>query len=139
MELPDVSYDEIVSYLDEVANLIKRECFSFASNRDKNEELLEKYLLSERDVARICTELTPEDFCQRVRNVHPRYKHEILYIFRKELLLQERFGNQEDMVGIYIKFNCIRRTNDKYLIIISFHEEEHPLKLYADINKNYHK
>ena len=71
--------------------------------------------------------------------MHAGYEHEILYIFRKELLLQERFGKQEDTVDIYIKFNCIHQPDDKFLIIISFHEEEHPLRLYADINKNYHR
>lgn len=139
MRLPDVSYDDIKAYLIDVADLIERKRFTFASNRGKNEALLEKYILTENDIARICATLTPDDFCQRVQNVHPGYEYEILYIFQKKISLVERYGNKEDTVKLYIKFNCIHYSDDKFLIIISFHEEEHPLKLYADINKNYHK
>lgn len=95
--------------------------------RPKNREFLTEYVITEEEELDIIKRLTPMDFSNAVSNDHRGRESETLYIFGKEISLLERFGNQERTVSLYIKFNKI---SDRYLFVISFHEQEHPLSYY---------
>lgn len=68
--------------------------------------------------------LTTEDFCKIVRNEHIGFEHELLYIFGKDVKLLQRFGTEEEMVSLYIKFN---KLENQFVIVISFHKQTYPL------------
>lgn len=95
--------------------------------RPKNKALIIDYIISEKEELNIIKSLTPMDFSKAVANDHKGREYEILYIFGKDIKLLERFSNQEKTVSLYIKFNKIE---DRYLFIISFHEQEYPISYY---------
>ena len=72
-------------------------------------------------------DLNAMDFSDAVPNEHVGYEHETLYIFGKEVLLIERYGTAEKLVPLYIKFNNL---DNEFVIVISFHEQRHPLTYY---------
>lgn len=47
--------------------------------------------------------------------------------FQKKIKLIKRFDFDEQLVGIYIKFN---KLEDGFCFIISFHDLEHPINKY---------
>lgn len=117
---------DIEEYLQGVWDAIDAGKYQMAS-RTKNRQLLTDYVISEKEELDIIKGLTPMDFSTAVSNDHKGREYEILYIFGKDIGLLERFGNQERIVSLYIKFNKI---SDRYLFIISFHEQERPLSYY---------
>ena len=50
-----------------------------------------------------------------------------LYVFGKDVTLLERNGTEEKTVSLYIKFNMLANC---FMIVISFHEQKHPLTYY---------
>ena len=64
------------------------------------------------------------DFSDAVKNDHPQHPEEILYIFGKDINLMPRYGDSEEKVSLYIKFN---KLTNQYVIVISFHKQEYPL------------
>lgn len=115
---------EIERYLDEVKRAIRNKRYS-VSAREKNERLFIDFVFTEKMREQILLNLCVEDFCGTVKNEHPQYAHEILYIFGKSVRLLPRFGRSEKVVHLYIKIN---KLQDSFCIIISFHEQEYPLK-----------
>jgi len=80
-----------------------------------------------RDAENIILNLNVMDFSDAVPNEHAGFEHETLYIFGKEVLLIERYGTAEKLVPLYIKFN---KLDNEFVIVISFHEQRHPLTYY---------
>lgn len=115
---------EIERYLDEVKQAIRNKRYS-VSAREKNERLFIDFVFTEKMREQILLNLCVEDFCGTVKNEHPKYAYEILYIFGKSVRLLPRFGRSEKVVHLYIKIN---KLQDSFCIIISFHEQEYPLK-----------
>lgn len=71
--------------------------------------------------------LTVADFSGIVQNEHKGYEHERLYVFGKDVELLERMGGKSKTVSLYIKLN---KLDNCYLIVISLHEQRHPMKYY---------
>ena len=115
---------KIECYLADVKQAVKDKRYT-VSQRDKNEQLFIDYNITEQMREDILLSLQVEDFCEAVNNEHPRFAHEILYVFGKDVSLLPRFGGAERIVSLYIKFN---KLDNLYCIVISFHEQEHPLK-----------
>lgn len=124
-----IDESEINDYLGEAKKLILDGKFRIAlnSNRLTNLSLFDEYLLNEESVKSILLNLTVYDFCEKVQNKHANFNHEWLYIFGKEINLMKRFEEKSEMVPLYIKFNKIE---DKFLIVVSFHKQKHPLVYY---------
>lgn len=118
-----LSRREVKAYLGELKKAIRRGRYRIAP-RDKNEQLFVQYIFSENDMKEIILGLEVEDFCEAVFNDHPKFKHEVLYIFGKNVRLKSRFSGNKKGVSLYIKFN---KLSDLYVIIISFHEQEYTL------------
>lgn len=119
-----VSVDEVEVYLLDVINAIKDNRFKI-SQREKNRKLVLDYILDREKIKEIILSLTVKDFSSSVNNIKEEYSSEILYIFGKDVMLLPRFGSREKKVSIYIKFNKI---DDGYIIVVSFHEQQYPLK-----------
>ena len=121
-----VTRAEIEIYLNEVKNAIRRNRYRIDRNpkRQSNIDLFFDYIIDESDAKQILLGLEVDDFSEVKQNDHVGYEHEKLYIFGKDVNLIERFGSTEKTVSLYIKFN---KLENKYVIVISFHEQKYPL------------
>jgi len=119
-----VTKEEVKIYLDEVKVAVSDKRYTISA-REVNHRLFEEYLITEKDAETILLSLCVEDFCKIVPNEDPRYPHERLYIFGKDVILIPRFGEKETTVSLYIKFN---KLDGNYTVVISFHKQQYPLK-----------
>lgn len=119
----DITREEVGSYLADVKQAVKEKRYT-VSPREKNEQLFIDYVFTEQKREEILLNLDIEDFCGAVNNDHPKFSHEILYIFGRDVRLLSRFGGGEKKVSLYIKFN---KLENLYCIVVSFHEQEYPL------------
>lgn len=119
----DIKREDVEGYLADVKKAVKDKRYK-VSPREKNEQLFEQFIFSEQMREDIIMGLCVEDFCEATNNEHLQYAHEILYVFGKDVKLLPRYGGDERTVSLYIKFN---RLENLYCIVISFHEQEHPL------------
>lgn len=121
------SYNEIERYLTEVKAAISKGNYRIETNkkRQANLDLYRNYVINEAKSKEILMRLTANDFCEVVQNEHKGFEHELLYIFGKDVKLLQRFGEEEETVALYIKFN---QLENQFVIVISFHKQAHPLK-----------
>lgn len=124
-----VTRTEIEEYLSEVKDAVRNDRYRIDRNpnRQDNIDLFVSYVLDEMGAKNILLSLDVDDFSEVRQNEHAGYEHEKLYIFGKDVKLIERFGNSEKTVSLYIKFN---KLENKYVIVISFHEQNYPLTHY---------
>ncbi|WP_282709331.1 type II toxin-antitoxin system MqsR family toxin [Ligilactobacillus sp. Marseille-Q7487] len=117
---------EVEAYLNEVKKAIREGNYQISRNkrREDNNKLFWRYMLNEAKARKILLSLTVQDFSQIVRNHHPEYEYELLYIFGKEVELLERTSENLRNVSLYIKIN---KLDNQYVIIISFHEQKYQL------------
>ena len=120
---------DIENYLLEVKDAIRANRYRIDTNRNRqaNKDLFFDYLIDESGAKRILLGLEVDDFSEVRQNDHVGFEHEMLYIFGKDVKLTERFGGSEKKVSLYIKFN---QLENKYVIVISFHEQKYPLSYY---------
>lgn len=120
----NITRSEVENYLADVRTAVKEGRYQ-VSPRDKNRELFIDYVFTEDKRKEVLLSLTADDFSNAVWNDHPQHPEEILYIFGKDIFLMPRFGKEEEKISLYIKFN---KWSNSYLIVISFHKQEYPLK-----------
>lgn len=120
----NITRSEVENYLADVRTAVKEGRYQ-VSPRDKNRELFIDYVFTEDKRKEVLLSLTADDFSDAVWNDHPQHPEEILYIFGKDIFLIPRFGKKEEKISLYIKFN---KWSNSYLIVISFHKQEYPLK-----------
>lgn len=125
----NLSVSDVENYLEAVKCAVKARRYRLDMNvkRPDNRKLFQTYSLTEEDAENIILDLNAMDFSDAVPNEHVGYEHETLYIFGKEVLLIERYGTAEKLVPLYIKFN---KLDNEFVIVISFHEQRHPLTYY---------
>jgi len=123
----DVTIADIEKYLEDVKKAIHtgRYKVEMNENRQDNLDLFMDYVINEEKRKQILLGLTAMDFSEIRHNTHKGYEHELLYIFGKDVKLLRRFGAGEEQVSLYIKFN---KLESRYVIVISFHKQKHPLK-----------
>ena len=85
------------------------------------------YVIDEAKAKEIILSLRVTDFSDILPNEHKGYEYERLYVFGKDVTLLERYGTEKKTVSLYIKFN---KLEDRFVIVISFHEQRHPLTYY---------
>ena len=119
----NVTKDDIKQYLEDVFVAVNTGRYQIAS-RQKNQDIYIDYVFSEEDAKNVILSLTAYDFSETVQNEHSQHPEEILYIFGKDINLIPRFGNSEEKVSLYIKFN---KLTNQYVIVISFHKQVYPL------------
>lgn len=125
----EVTSDKIEAYLLQVKDAIFKGNYSIArnSNRQDNNDLFNDYVIDEEKTKEILLTIEVEDFSEVRHNEHKGYEHELLYIFGKEVRLLERWGSEEMIVPLYIKFN---KLENQFVIVISFHRQKYPMKYY---------
>ena len=125
----NLSVSDVENYLEAVKCAVKARRYRLDMDvkRPDNRKLFQTYSLTEEDAENIILDLNAMDFSDAVPNEHVGYEHETLYIFGKEVLLIERYGTAEKLVPLYIKFN---KLDNEFVIVISFHEQRHPLTYY---------
>lgn len=123
----EVTVAEIEKYLKEVKTAINAGKYRVEMNdkRGDNQDLFIDYVIDEKKRKQILLSLTATDFSGILPNEHIGFEHEMLYVFGKAVDLLHRFGTGEELVPLYIKFN---KLESKYVIVISFHKQRHPLK-----------
>lgn len=119
----NITKSDVEQYLSDVFHAVNTGRYQISA-RQKNQELYIDYVFTEEDAKQVILSLTAYDFSDAVQNEHPQYHEEILYIFGKDVKLLPRYGNSEETVSLYIKFN---KLTNQYVIIISFHKQQHPL------------
>lgn len=119
----NVTKDDIEQYLADVFIAVNAGRYQIAP-RQKNQDIYIDYVFSEEDAKNVILSLTVYDFSEAVQNEHSQHPEEILYIFGKDINLIPRFGNSEEKVSLYIKFN---KLTNQYVIVISFHKQAYPL------------
>lgn len=97
------------------------------ARRQGNINLFLDYVIDEAKAKEIILSLTAMDFSKILQNEHAGYEYERLYVFGKDVILLERNGTKEKTVSLYIKFNKLENC---FVIVISFHEQKHPLTYY---------
>ena len=124
-----IGLKDIEQYLSKVKEAVKNDKYRIERNarRQDNVNLFLDYVIDEAKAKEIILGLTAMDFSEILQNEHKRYRHERLYVFGKAISLLERNGTEEKIVSLYIKFNMLK---DSFVIVISFHEQKHPLTFY---------
>lgn len=125
----DIDRKDIEQYLDEVKDAVEKDNYRLDRNarRQDNINLFLDYIIDEAKAKDIILSLTVSDFSEILQNKHVGYEHERLYVFGKDVVLLERNGTEEKTVSLYIKFNKLENC---FVIVISFHEQKHPLTYY---------
>ena len=120
---------DIEQYLSEVKEAVEKDNYRLDRNarRQDNINLILDYVIDEAKAKEIILSLTVMDFSEILQNEHKGYEHENLYVFGKDVTLLERNGTEEKTVSLYIKFNKLENC---FVIVISFHEQKHPLTYY---------
>ena len=100
--------------------------------RQKNLAFLQQYLIEPKERFKLLGELTTKNFCEEILEQlkdSPEFDEHI-YVFGLEKCLKERLTGKNRNVKIYIKFQFMKMKDDDndYTLLISFHEEEKPLK-----------
>ena len=119
----NVTKSDIEQYLSDVFAAVNAGRYQI-SPRQKNQDIYMDYVFTEEDAKKVILSLTVYDFSHAVQNDHPQHPEEILYIFGKDINLMPRYGDSEEKVSLYIKFN---KLTNQYVIVISFHKQEYPL------------
>ena len=118
-----VTKSDVEQYLSDVFAAVNAGRYQI-SPRQKNQDIYMDYVFTEEDAKKVILSLTVYDFSHAVQNDHPQHPEEILYIFGKDINLMPRYGDSEEKVSLYIKFN---KLTNQYVIVISFHKQEYPL------------
>ena len=121
-----IKKQDIEKYLSDVKSAVRKDRFRIDRNarRQDNINLFLDYVIDEAKAKNIILSLTVMDFSDILQNEHKGYEHERLYVFGKNVKLLERYGTEEKMVSLYIKLNKLENC---FVIVISFHEQKHPL------------
>ncbi|MDD6482472.1 MAG: hypothetical protein PUF65_09485 [Lachnospiraceae bacterium] len=119
----NITKSDVEQYLSDVFTAVNEGRYQI-SPRQKNQDIYIDYVFTEEDAKKVILSLTVYDFSEAVQNDHPQHPEEILYIFGKDIKLMPRYGDSEEIVSLYIKFN---KLTNQYVIVISFHKQEYPL------------
>lgn len=119
----NVTKSDVEQYLSDVFAAVNVGRYQISS-RQKNQDIYMDYVFTEEDAKKVILSLTVYDFSHAVQNDHPQHPEEILYIFGKDINLMPRYGDSEEKVSLYIKFN---KLTNQYVIVISFHKQEYSL------------
>ena len=125
----NIDKKDIEQYLSEVKEAVEKDNYRIDRNarRQDNINLFLDYVIDEAKAKKIILSLTEMDFSEILQNEHKGFEHENLYVFGKDVALLERNGTEEKTISLYIKFN---KLANYFVIVISFHEQKHPLTYY---------
>ncbi|HHT71088.1 MAG TPA: hypothetical protein GX016_05880 [Firmicutes bacterium] len=124
----DFSKGQIVATLQVIHDCVSKNRYiiSKGSNRQQNEDFIRHYNLTSTKQKRILLNIAPEDFCHALQNTNLGFEHEVLYVFCPQVVLSNLDDNEET-VDVYTKFNIIDYSEEKRVVVISFHKRNKPI------------
>ena len=119
---------DIDGYIEELKMLVNQNWYDIDFSRIKNKKFLEKYSFEDQDIRDVLISLKSCDFVERKKTQDYKYKSDYLYVFKKNLYLDDlESENELDSVVeviIYIKTSIPPGDSYKTMIVVSFHEDE---------------
>ena len=119
---------DIDGYIEELKMLVNQNWYHIDFSRIKNKKFLEKYSFEDQDIRDVLISLKSCDFVERKKTQDYKYKSDYLYVFKKNLCLDDlESENELDSVVeviIYIKTSIPPGDSYKTMIVVSFHEDE---------------
>lgn len=107
-------------YANEILKDIKDCNRLIVSKRKKNADFMKKYALFDSDVKEYVENLDKDDFIEKKKNEDKKINAEYLYVFYKNLFLNDEYGDVLERV--YIKL-CKLKDKDGIIFVVSFHDE----------------
>ena len=90
--------------------------------RDINEDLLEKYVLTENDRIDILKKLSVDDYDGWKNSDNPEYLNDIIHFFHHKVVLIPRGIEDAEKIDVNLYIKLTWTKPESVLIIISFHE-----------------
>ena len=124
-----ITKEEIVNILEKVKACVQKDLYiiSINPNRKENEIFIDEYRLTTKKQKDMILSLDIYDFSKIEKDKNNNI--EILYFFGKEYELNHRDRGFE-FVETYIKFTIKPRNNTDFILFISFHKANWPIKYY---------
>ena len=124
-----ITKEEVKQILEKVKACVHNDKFriSLNPNRIENQSFINDYRLTTKQQKRMILELDIYDFSKIEKDKNNNI--EILYFFGKEYELNHRDRGFE-FVETYIKFTIKPRNNTDFILFISFHKANWPIKYY---------
>lgn len=116
--------EQIDEYLCVFKELINKGMYTISrnSNRLENDNFIKNYRIDGKKEKEILMSIQYTDFCYAVGNRKKDFEDERLYVFCKNVAL-DNWGTEE-LVEIYIKTNIVQRKGGQnFAIVISFHKK----------------
>lgn len=127
--------ESIGAYLEKVYSCIRASRIKICLDRQKrgkNALFADEFEMRDADLKELFLSLIPKDLSEIVQNHKPEYPHEKLYVFRKDVELEDIDGEIQEVM-LYIKINLTKlRSGADFAIFISCHPAEAPMSYYFD-------
>lgn len=125
----NLSVSDVENYLEAVKCAVKAHRYRLDMNakRPDNRKLFDTYLLTMRDVENIILDLNAMDFSDAVPNEHVGFEHDIK---RHQLFRCSVSFDQQNFFSKDIECLMFNKLDNEFIIVISFHEQRHPLTYY---------
>ena len=92
-------------------------------NREKNRRLRREYNVNDAKIRKILLGLQVEDFIKAERSNHPEHEDDVVYIFKKKILLMPRWQENADYASVMLYIKIVLPVENTMMLIISFHED----------------
>jgi len=124
----EYTQEEINIILQKIKDCVDNDKYAISQNdnRKENIQFIQDYNLNSSKQKEILLGIEVPDFCHSLKNINPRFQHEILYVFCPQRMLFNVLG-EEEFVDIYTKFNIIEYSDNKRVIAVSFHKRNKPI------------
>ena len=124
-----ITKEEVIKILEKVKACVHKGLYriSLNPNRIENETFIDEYRLTTEKQRNMILALDVYDFSKI--DIDRNNNIEILYFFGKEYELNHRDRGIEN-IEAYIKFSIKQRTNNDFILFISFHKANYPIQYY---------
>lgn len=126
-----IEKEHIQDYLAKVHACIQSDNFQIAldsKKRKENVEFKNEFRMSDQKFKELFMSLEADDFSHTLQNEHKAFKHEVLYVFRKDGKFVD-IDEEEQELTLYIKINLVE-VHGVNAFFISCHRINYPLEYY---------
>lgn len=93
------------------------------AHREKNCRLRRDYNIDDAKIKRILLDIRSEDFIKAERSDNPMYPEDIVYVFKKRVLLMPKWQENADYQQVMLYIKITWSVDEMMMFIISFHED----------------
>lgn len=120
------TYQDVERYLVEVRRAVRQGDFKIAEREEKNLPFMRRFNITTFRAEEMICSLCPEDFLHAVNSRMEGNEDEELFVFCKSHALCQIMASHPEPVQVYYKFDLIKNTSNKMLIVVSMHVAERP-------------